>query len=137
MCEVPFTSAHMKNSQGFTLIELLVVIAIIGILSSVVLVNLNGARAKGKTAAFRQEAEGVIAGLVSKCDDNPLVVGDLGSPSTYVPATAFATIVQDCGTGGNGTWSMTLTASNGTKKADGTGNGTASCSEHGCTFDVK
>lgn len=36
------------NHKGFTLIELLVVIAIVGILSSVVLANLNGTRAKAR-----------------------------------------------------------------------------------------
>lgn len=53
----------IKNNKGFTLIELLVVISIIGLLSSIVLASLKGARDKSNVARFRAEINQTINAL--------------------------------------------------------------------------
>jgi len=53
-----------KAGRGFTLIELLVVISIIGLLSSVVLISLNDARAKARDAHRIQSLKEVQKALI-------------------------------------------------------------------------
>lgn len=59
-----------NKARGFTLIELLVVIAIIGILSSVVLASLNGARQKGRDARRIADLKQIQLALEMYYDSN-------------------------------------------------------------------
>lgn len=97
-----------KNS-GFTLIELLVVITIIGILSSVILAQLNTSRNKGTDASIK---------------------------STMNNASGAAQLYYDIHTAPNSTWNLVCTASNGlgpimARLAQIANNGVAACSGSG------
>lgn len=58
------------GKRGFTLIELLVVIAIIGILSSIVMVSLSSARAKGRDARRISDIKNIQLALALYYNDN-------------------------------------------------------------------
>ncbi len=73
-----------KNRKGFTLIELLVVIAIIGLLSTLAVVALNNARAKGRDARRLSDIKQIQTAL-------ELYFNDCNTyPASTTPGSAIA-----------------------------------------------
>lgn len=89
---------HKNNTQGFTLLELLVVIAIIGVLSSLLFVNLTGVRERGRDLRRKSDLDQVKKALRLYYNDNqkypaqnPSIANAGASAiSGYAWGTAFA-----------------------------------------------
>jgi len=75
----------MKNKKGFTLIELLVVIAIIGLLSTLSVLALNGARARARDAKRIADIKQIQTALEMYYNDNNIYPSVLSQITTTTP----------------------------------------------------
>jgi len=100
---IKIKSDRAKNNNGFTLIELLVVIAIIGILATIVLVSLNSARAKARTAKAQADLRQFLLAIELLYDDTGLHPNKLSlspcvqNPEVYLNSCAAGIQCTDGG----------------------------------------
>ncbi len=114
---------HTHSKNGFTLIELLVVVAIIGMLSSIVLTNLNSARLRGGDAGVQANLRTVTSQTSIYFDAN----------NNFGPTFSVAA----CPTSGTSMFFADVTIRNAIAQANTAGgNGGTRCASNGTDFAV-
>lgn len=72
---------NKRNSRGFTIIELLVVIAIIGVLATIVLINVTAYINKGKDAAAKGDLSTLLTNAITFYNANSKFDGVAADPN--------------------------------------------------------
>lgn len=80
----------MQKAKGFTLIELLVVIAIIGVLASIVMVSLSGAKAKSRDAKRQADIKNIQLALSLYYNENGMYPKNIYAAAGTAPDSGLA-----------------------------------------------
>jgi len=83
----------MTKKKGFTLIELLIVIAIIGVLASIVLVSMGGARSKARDAVRQSDVRQIASAMELNYGDLEKYLTSSGMPTEI--GTYMASVPKD------------------------------------------
>jgi len=93
---------NFRERDGFTLIELLVVVAIIGILSSVVLASLGGARESARDSRRQADLDSIQTAVELYANDNgdyPDSIYDSRASTTFDDGDYMSQVPTDPATG--------------------------------------
>jgi len=92
----------MEKKRGFTLIELLVVVAIIGILATVVVVNLSGAQAKARDSKRKSDLASIQTAISLYKLDNGTVPLSANAIKSRTSVSVYGTNKSTCSINGDG-----------------------------------
>lgn len=103
------------KKKGFTLVEVLFVVMVVGIIASIVLVSISGARARARDVSFKSAVSSYRTAAVSQCmsgylsSSNPIIPHSSSVTFRVAEVSAGGAGSSACGPMGTGLFSIKLT----------------------------